>query len=95
MTGEYTRPESWTALVNAQAITDTGSNTSGAVSNDATLGTEVSVQIAYGGTATEGVKVYVAAETEPHVGDFKIILTNDSGASVTADVDYRQPTVNP
>jgi len=27
------------------------------------------------------------------IGSFKILLTNDTGASVTADVDYRQAIV--
>lgn len=124
MAGEHSVPGTWTALVNAQAISDAGSNTSTAVSNDTKLGTEIGVTCAYGATATEGLKVYIAAEIDGtnyetvndvpmfisleyavsatrykrfwvpgSTGDFKIICTNDSGASVTVDVDYRQHTV--
>ena len=121
MSGESDWTLTWTATsIDADVIANAGDLTSDAISNDSKLDTEVAVQIAYGATASQGVKVYVLREgasayeaeadnpwgfampytvstthrrtfTVPaSVGRFKILLTNDSGASVTADVDYRQ-----
>ena len=104
-------------IITAQAISDAGSFTLGtAISNDVTLGTEITVACAYGGTATEGIIVYVVGDIDgtnfeavadrpwgirlaysvstthrrrffvpPWVRNFKLIITNDSGASVTVN----------
>lgn len=120
MAGEFDWTLTWTADTNAQAVADAASHTSGAISNDTNLATEVAIQVAYGATATEGVKVYVAREgasayevvadnpwgfempatvstthrrtftVSGDIARFKVIVTNDSGASVTLDIDYRQ-----
>lgn len=121
MAGEFDWTLTWTAETDAQAIADAADHTSGAISNDTKLATEVAITIAYGATATEGVKVYLLREVDASYeaeGDdpwgfempssvstthrrtftvpastaarFKILITNDSGASVTADIDYRQ-----
>lgn len=51
---------SWTnSSINSTSISNSAVNTTGAIDNDNKSGTEVSVSIAYGGTASEGVKVYV------------------------------------
>lgn len=124
MTGEFDWSGTYTALVNAQAIADTADNTSAAVSLDGKLAAKVGVTVAYGATASEGVKVYVLGlvdgtnyETEADkpwgfkmpatvstthrrvftipaslYDSFKILITNDSGASVTVDVDYDTAT---
>lgn len=120
MAGEYDWTLTWTALLNAQAISDSSDHNAGAISNDGKLATEVAIKIAYGATATEGVVVsilregdtdYEAAGDSPFsfsmpytastthrrtisvpgdIGRFEVLLSNDSGAEVTADVDYRQ-----
>lgn len=120
MSGEPDWTLTWTAETDGQAIATGADHTTGAISNDAKLDTEVAIQVAYGATASQGVKVYVLREgasdyeaeadnpwgfempyststthrrtfTVPaSIGRFKVLLTNDSGASVTADVDYRQ-----
>ncbi|MAT39199.1 MAG: hypothetical protein CL946_06315 [Ectothiorhodospiraceae bacterium] len=62
--------DSWTATSIFEASIGNGSDaTSAAISNDGKIATEISVEVAYGTTATEGVKVYVlrdgvAYETE-------------------------------
>lgn len=113
----------WAATsINASALANAGSLTTAALSNDQKTATEVSVEIAYGGTVNEGVKVYVLRDVDgtnfeavadlPYgfelpraasttfrrsftvpageVSAFKIHLTNNSGASVTATVRTRQ-----
>lgn len=115
-----------TTSISASSITNTSTATTAAINNDGKSTTEVSIQIAYGGTANEGVKVYLLRDTDgtnyedttdapwafmmPYaisvtrrrtftvsammVSNFKIKLTNDSGATVTATVRYRQATVD-
>lgn len=114
--------DSWTADTTAETISDGGSYTSGAISLDEYLGAIVSIICDYGGTADEGIKVYVAGEggdgtyeavaDEPfgiqlpatvstthrdrlvvdarNYASFKIIVTNDSGASVDVDIYYKR-----
>jgi hypothetical protein len=120
---------SWTATsIASSTITNTSNSTTSSISNSGKIGTEVSVTIAYGGTATQGVIVNVlrmvddgptyesaandapwgfsmpyAISTTFHrtfnvAGDraskFEVYLSNNSGASVTATVDYKQFTVS-
>jgi hypothetical protein len=50
----------WTATsIASSTITNTSSSTTASISNSGKVGTEVSVTIAYGGTATQGVIVNV------------------------------------
>lgn len=118
----------WTnTSINGSTITNaTTSTITTAISNDVKIVTEVSVTIAYGGTATEGVKVYLLRDVDgtnyettndlpwgfqmpfstsvtryrtftvsgSSISKFKILLSNNSGASVTATVKYKQATVN-
>lgn len=115
---------STTTDINSSAIADAGNDTTEELSNDQKVGTEVSVTIAYGATATEGIKVYVLRDVDgtnfeavadnpwgfemPYgastthrktftvpgdISDFKVHLTNDGGASVTATVRYRQAVI--
>lgn len=123
MAGEFDWTLTWTSLQDGSTITDTNFQTSTAVSNDITLGTEVAVEVAYGGTVDEGVKVYVCREdgdgtyedpsandtpwgfempsavsgtarksftVPPSIPRFQIVLENNTGATVTVSVDYRQ-----
>lgn len=121
MAGEMDWTLTWTADADGQTIADAGSHTGGAISNDTKLATEVAVKCAYGGTATEGVVVYLLREGDTAYEDvddapfstgvmeyaasttyrktftvaaniprFKVLITNDSGAQVTVDIDYRQ-----
>lgn len=57
---------SWTTTsINATTITDTTNvTTSSAISNDNKAVTEVSVSVAYGTTADQGVTVYVLRDTD-------------------------------
>lgn len=112
----------WTTTsINASAVANAGTAITAAISNDLKLGTEVSVEIAYGATASQGVKVYILRDVDgtnyeavadgawgfempkttstthrrsftvsADISRFKIHLTNDSGASVTATVRYQQ-----
>lgn len=107
-------------------MTNTSTATTAAISNDNKSETEVSVTIAYGGTADEGVKVYILRDVDgtnyeavadgpwgfmlpytistthrrsftvagDRVSSFKVHVTNDSGATVTATVRYRQATTD-
>jgi len=59
MSGEFDWTGTYTAEVNAQSVADAGDHTSGAISNDGKLATKVGITVAYGGTANEGVKVFV------------------------------------
>lgn len=54
----------WTTdgTLNAASIANNASSDSGAISNDGKLDTEVSVEIAYGATASAGAVVYVLRE---------------------------------
>lgn len=120
MSGEYDWTLTWTEETSAESITDGSGYTSAAISNDAQLATEISVEITYGATASEGAKVYVLRDgadqyedvddnpwgfempyststayqrtfTVPaSIGRFKIYVGNDSGATVTLELDYRQ-----
>lgn len=114
---------SWTTTsINSSAIADAGTDTTGIISNDTKGGALVSVEIAYGSPASEGVKVYVFGDVDGtnyeavadgpwgfqmsntastthrktfqvfgrDYDDFKVHLTNDTGASVTATVRYKQ-----
>lgn len=105
-------------------ITNTSTSTTAAISNDLKAATEVSVEIAYGVTASQGVKVqilrdvdgsnYEASADAPFefempktvstthrrtftvpgsVSNFKVSLSNNSGATVTAVVRTRQAIV--
>lgn len=122
MSGEYDWAASWTAdgTISGSNIADAGDATSDEISNDGDLATEVSIEIAYGATANEGVKVYVLRDVDgtnfeaeadspwgfemPYststthrktftvpgsISAFVILLTNDSGAQVTATVRTR------
>lgn len=114
---------SWTTTSIASSSITTGSNaTTAAIALDGAISCLVSVSIAYGGTATEGAKVYILSDTDgtnyeavadnparvyqlPYststtyrrtfaipatdYDDFKVHVTNDSGATVTATVDYK------
>ena len=123
MSGEMDWTLTWSSLQNGTTITDTNFQTSTAVSNDEKLGTEVAVEVAYGATVDEGVKVYIPREDgdgtyeDPNANDkpwgfempsavsgtarksftvpasiprFKVVLENNTGATVTVSVDYRQ-----
>lgn len=110
--------------INASAIADAASAVTAAIDNDTKLATRVSVEIAYGATVNEGVKVYVLANIDDTlfedtvddpfsfempsavsatrvrafavpgtIDQFKIKLTNDSGAQVTATVRTKQAVV--
>lgn len=113
---------SWSATsIASSSISDAAADTTAAIDNDTKLGTNVSVEIAYGGTATEGVNVYLLRDVDgtnyeavadgpwgfamPYatsvtrrrtfwvpgwISKFKVHLTNDSGASVTATVRTQQ-----
>ena len=117
--------DTWLATsIAASAIANAGSATTGEISNDGKSGTEIAIEIAYGSTATEGVKVYIlrecngsyeAAADNPYGFEmpktvstthrrvitldgltfrkFKILITNNSGASVTATVTYNQGVI--
>ncbi len=107
--------------INASAVANAGTATTAAVSNDLKLDTEVSIEAAYGGTATEGIKVYILRDVDgtnyeavadgPYgfemprtastthrrtltvpaaISNFKVHVTNNSGASVTVTVRTRQ-----
>lgn len=126
MTGEYNWSGTYSPLVNAQAVATGADHTSAtAISLNNKLAAKVGITVAYGGTATQGVKVYVLglvdgtnyeAEADGPWGfempytvsathrrqfvvpaslhdSFKILVTNDSGGSVTVDVDYDTATV--
>lgn len=125
MAGEFSF-SAWSALVTSQAITDTNSHTSGAVSQEGKLGTEVSVECAYGATVDQGALIYIARQVDgtptyealtdnpwgfemasavsatrrvvfsvpPDIGDFQVIIQNDTGASITVDVSTRQITLS-
>lgn len=117
----------WTnTSILASAITNGSTATTAVISNDNKTGTEISVDVDYGATANEGVKVFVlrdinGTDFESSVdspwgfmlafaisltrrrtftvagdmtSDFKIHVSNASGATVTADVKYRQMTVD-
>lgn len=120
----YDWDASWTTTsINASTVTNSGTAVSGKISNDTKISTEISIDIDYGGTATQGVFCYLlrdidgtnfesASTDEPFgfelpyavsstrrrtfqvsgdkVSDFKIHLSNSSGADVTATVRYRQ-----
>ena len=67
--------DAWTTHANADAMADAASDDiATGISHDGKWATEVSVQVDYGATATEGVKVYVlryvsAAVTESGAND--------------------------
>lgn len=124
MSGEYNWSGAYTALVNAAAVANGGDNTSAAVSLDGKLALKIGITVAYGATASQGVKIYVLglvdgtnyeAEADLPWGfdmpytvstthrrtfvipagmhdSIKILATNDSGASITLDVDYDTAT---
>lgn len=120
----YDWDASWTVTsIEADTITDTNSLTTAAISNDGKLMTEVSVEIIYPVSTTEGVVVYVLRDSEgtdeavidapfsfvmphtastthqkvfsvpPSYSSFKIHLVNDSGQTITADVNFKQAVV--
>jgi hypothetical protein len=111
----------------ASSITNTSSATTAQISNDNKSACEVSVKIIYGGTASEGVKVYLLrplndtpdyetlsdapwgfmmpfAVSATHwrifsvppqmVAAFKVQCVNNSGATITATISYRQATID-
>jgi len=118
----YDHDAAWSATsINSSAIANAADATTAAISNDGKLGTEVSVEIAYGATVNEGAKVYILRDVDatnyeaevdgpwgfempsavsatrrraitvpPSISSFKVLVTNDSGASVTATVRTRQ-----
>lgn len=123
MAGEYDWDAAWTTTtgINAATVTNAGTDVTETLSNDTKLATEVSIEIAYGATATEGVVVSILRDVDATnlegTGDapyafsmpfstntthrrtitisgstsaFRVHLANDSGASVTATVRYRQ-----
>lgn len=128
MTSIYTNWESsWTnTSINASTVTDGSSaTTSSAISNDTKSATEVSITVAYGATANEGIVVTVLRDVDgtnfeavadlpwgmampfdisttfrrtftisaEKVSSFKVRVSNDSGASVTVSVKYKQAIV--
>lgn len=110
----------WTSTsINASSVANAGSATTAAISNDNKLETEVGVSVAYGGTASEGIKVYILRDVDGSnyedantawgfempkavsttyrrtisvgsASNFKVLVTNNTGASVTVTVTYRQ-----
>src|SRR3712207_2655634 len=55
----------WAATsINAASVANGASATTAAISNDGKLGTEVSIEVAYGATASEGVKVYLLRDVD-------------------------------
>ena len=120
MAGEFNHAAGYTQE-SSSTITNGSSYTSGAISNNRKLGTEVAVSIAYGATATEGAKVYILPDVDGtnyagisdnvrqvemeyqtsttlvthlwvpgHIHDFKVYIGNDTGATVTYTLNYRQ-----
>lgn len=117
--------DTWTATsIAASSITNTGTATTAAISNDGKSGTEIGVTIAYGSTADAGVDVYVLREVDGNyetvndrpygfqmpyaisttkyrtftvmadrVSKFKIYIENQTGATVTATISYKQATI--
>ncbi|QNN24350.1 hypothetical protein HED60_19420 [Planctomycetales bacterium ZRK34] len=113
--------DSWT-LLSTLGISDQGSLSSAAISNDGKIASEVSVTLTYGSTATEGAKVYIIRDIDgtnyeqeqdlpygfsmpyststtyrraftvrgDEASSFKILVTNDTGDSITAVVRTRQ-----
>lgn len=112
----------WAASsINGSTVANAATATTAAISNDLKLDTEVSVEILYGATVNEGVKVYVLRDVDgtnyeaiadgawgfemaktvsgtnrrtftvpAQISNFKIIVSNNTGASVTATVRTRQ-----
>lgn len=57
--------ESWqTTSINGSTISNSAESNTGAISLDDYLGVEVSVEIAYGGTASAGVQVHVLGDID-------------------------------
>lgn len=111
----------------ASTVTNTSSATTAAIDNSSHAGTEVSVTVAYGGTATQGLVVNVlrmvddtptfeSATTDAcfgfsipyststtfhrvfsvssdRISKFKVFVSNNTGASVTVTVKYKQYVV--
>ncbi len=118
----------WTTTsISSSSISNSSTaTTSSAIDNDNKACTEVSVSIAYGGTATEGCKVYLLRDIDntnfettsdlpwgfqmpfatsvtrvrtftvngSMISKFKILVSNASGATVTATVRYKQATID-
>ena len=58
-------PLSWSSTsIAASTITNTSSATTAAISNDSKYATEVAVTVAYGGTASEGIKWYILRDSD-------------------------------
>lgn len=116
---------SWTTTsINSSAIANAGNAVTAAISMDAKWAIEISITIAYGSPANQGVKVYVERDVDgtnfesasdnprgfempraasstrrrtftlsaQEIANFRVRLTNDSGASVTGTVRYRYAT---
>jgi hypothetical protein len=114
--------------INASTITNTSTSTTAAINNSGKVATEISVTIAYGGTANQGAIVNVlrmvddtptyesgandaawgfampyAISTTYHrtftvsaekASKFEVYVSNNSGASVTATVNFKQMTIS-
>lgn len=118
----------WTATsIAGSTVTNTSSATTAAIDNSAHAGAEISVTVAYGGTATQGLVVNIlrmvddtptyesATNDSPfgfampyststtfhrtisvagdRVSKFKVYVSNNTGASVTVTVKYKQYVV--
>lgn len=116
---------SWTATsIAASSITNTGTATTAAISNDGKSATEIAVTVAYGTTANQGVDVYILRDVNgtyeavadrpfgfqmaygvsttfhrtitvmaDRVSQFKVFVFNQTGATVTATVNFKQAVV--
>lgn len=119
-------PASWTATdISATSVDDASSASTSAISNDDKIATEVSLEVTYGTTADEGVKIYILRDVDgtdfenpndnpwgfqmpyttstthrrtfnvpaERTSKFKVHISNDSGAAVTATIRYKQATI--
>ncbi len=76
---------SWTTTsINNSTITDTSTATTAAIDNDLKAVTEISVEVTYGSTATEGVKVYILRDIDGT--DFEAVADNPTGFQMAVTV---------
>lgn len=54
----------WTTALNNLTINDTASTATGSISNDQKISTVVSIEVTYGTSTTEGVKVFVESDVD-------------------------------
>ncbi len=71
----------WTATsIASSAVSNGGSATTGAISLDGAIACDISIECAYGGTATEGLKVYILRDIDG--ANFESIDDNPYGFSL-------------